>query len=38
MKRLTTLLFGLALILPSVGLAQGQTEEDKGAFISEEWE
>ena len=38
MKRLAAVLFGLALILPSAGLAQGETEEDKGAFISEEWE
>jgi F-type H+-transporting ATPase subunit a len=37
-RRLAALLFGLALILPSAGLAQGETEEDKGAFISEEWE
>ena len=38
MKRMAAVLFGLALILPSAGLAQGETEEDKGAFISEEWE
>ena len=40
MKRLVALAFGLALALPSVALAasgSGQ-EEDKGAFISEEWE
>jgi len=36
-KRLAALLFGLALVLPSVALAQ-DGEEDKGAFISEEWE
>ncbi len=38
MKRLTALLFGLALVLPSVAFAQGETEEDKGAFISDEWD
>ena len=38
MKRMAAVLLGLALILPSAGLAQGETEEDKGAFISEEWE
>ena len=38
MKRLAALLFGLALVLPSVALAQEGEEEDKGAFISEEWE
>jgi len=37
-KRLAALLFGLALVLPSVALAQEGEEEDKGAFISEEWE
>ncbi len=40
MKRLVALVFGLALALPSVALAASGTgeEEDKGAFISEEWE
>ncbi len=38
MKRLAALLFGLALVLPSVASAQEGEEEDKGAFISEEWE
>jgi F-type H+-transporting ATPase subunit a len=40
MKRLALVLCGLALVLPSLALAQdGSTEEeDKGAFISEEWE
>ncbi len=38
MKRLAALLFGLALVLPSVALAQNGEEEDKGAFISDEWE
>ena len=38
MKRLAALLFGLALVLPSVALAQEGEEEDKGAFISKEWE
>ena len=39
MKRLVSFVFLLALALPSVGLAQGETtEENKGAFISEEWE
>ncbi len=38
MKRLAALLFGLALVLPSVALAQEGEEEDKGAFISDEWE
>jgi F-type H+-transporting ATPase subunit a len=38
-KRLTVLLLGLALLMPSVALAQDETtEENKGAFISEEWE
>jgi len=39
-KRLVALVFGLALALPSVALAASGTgeEEDKGAFISEEWE
>ena len=39
MKRLAFALFGLALALPSVGLAQEPAQqEDKGAFIAEEWE
>ncbi|HEU5264254.1 MAG TPA: hypothetical protein VFU34_06420, partial [Gaiellaceae bacterium] len=39
MRRLVALLFGLALIAPSLALAQGETtDENKGAFISEEWE
>jgi len=39
MKRLLVALFGLALVLPSVALAASDTaEEDKGAFISEEWD
>ena len=38
MKRLVVLLFGVALVLPSVALAQEPEEENKGAFISEEWE
>jgi len=37
-KRLVTLVVGFALALPSVALAASGTEEDKGAFISEEWE
>jgi F-type H+-transporting ATPase subunit a len=39
-KRLIALIFGFALVLPSVALAASGTgeEEDKGAFISEEWE
>jgi F-type H+-transporting ATPase subunit a len=38
-KRLTLLLLALALLMPSVALAQDETaEESKGAFISEEWE
>jgi F-type H+-transporting ATPase subunit a len=38
-RRLVALLFGLALIVPSLALAQGETtDENKGAFISEEWE
>jgi F-type H+-transporting ATPase subunit a len=39
--RLTLLVAGLALILPAVALAQGDQateEEDRGAFIAEEWE
>ncbi|HEX2428413.1 MAG TPA: F0F1 ATP synthase subunit A [Gaiellaceae bacterium] len=40
MRRLALLLVvGAALLLPSVALAQdGTTEENKGAFISDEWE
>ena len=38
MKRLAAFLFALALVLPSVAFAQNGEEEDKGAFISEEWE
>ena len=39
MKRLVSFVFLLALVLPSVALAQGETtDENKGAFISEEWE
>jgi F-type H+-transporting ATPase subunit a len=38
MKRLALLVFGLALVLPSAALGGSGTEEDKGAFISEEWE
>jgi F-type H+-transporting ATPase subunit a len=39
MKRLLSFVFLLALVLPSVALAQGETtEENRGAFISEEWE
>ena len=38
MKRLVVLLFGVALVLPSVALAQEPEAENKGAFISEEWE
>ena len=38
MKRLVLLLFAVALVLPSVALAQEPEEENKGAFISEEWE
>jgi F-type H+-transporting ATPase subunit a len=39
-KRLALLLVvGVALLLPSVAVAQdGTTEENKGAFISDEWE
>jgi F-type H+-transporting ATPase subunit a len=37
-KRLVALLFGVALVLPSVALAQEPEKENKGAFISEEWE
>jgi F-type H+-transporting ATPase subunit a len=38
MKRIVLLVFGLALTLPSAVLAASAPEEDKGAFISEEWE
>jgi F-type H+-transporting ATPase subunit a len=38
MKRLVVLLPLLALALPATALAQGTEDEDKGAFISEEWE
>ena len=39
MRRLVALLFGLALVVPSLALAQAETtDENKGAFISEEWE
>ena len=38
MKRLVLLVFGIALALPAVAFAASGTEEDKGAFISEEWE
>jgi F-type H+-transporting ATPase subunit a len=38
MKRLVLLLVAVALVLPSVALAQEPEEENKGAFISEEWE
>jgi F-type H+-transporting ATPase subunit a len=39
-KRFALLVFGLVLTLPSAALAASGTgeEEDKGAFISEEWE
>jgi len=37
-KRLVLLVFGIALALPAVAFAASGTEEDKGAFISEEWE
>jgi len=38
-KRLALLIFAAALVLPATGLAQEPAEEeDKGAFISEEWE
>jgi F-type H+-transporting ATPase subunit a len=37
-KRLVVLVFGIALALPAVAFAASGTEEDKGAFISEEWE
>jgi F-type H+-transporting ATPase subunit a len=38
MKRLVALIPLLALVLPSVALAQGSEKENKGAFISDEWE
>jgi F-type H+-transporting ATPase subunit a len=39
MKRLAALFLGLTLVVPSVALAQTEGEtENKGAFISEEWE
>ena len=38
MKRLIVFLFGLSLVLPSVAFAASNEEEDKGAFISEEWD
>jgi F-type H+-transporting ATPase subunit a len=38
MKRLVALIPLLALALPSVALAQGSEDENKGAFISDEWE
>ena len=38
MKRLVLLVFGLALTMPAAAFAASGTEEDKGAFISEEWE
>jgi F-type H+-transporting ATPase subunit a len=38
MKRLIALIPALALALPSVALAQGSEKENKGAFISDEWE
>ena len=38
MKRLVVLLPLLALAVPSVAFAQGSKEENKGAFISDEWE
>jgi len=39
-KRLLLVLFGLAFVLPPVALAASNTgeSEDKGAFISEEWD
>jgi len=37
-RRIALLLLGLSLVLPSVALAASNEEEDKGAFISEEWE
>ena len=38
MKRLVVLLPLLALTVPSAAFAQGSKEENKGAFISDEWE
>jgi F-type H+-transporting ATPase subunit a len=38
MKRLIALIPLMALALPSVALAQGSEKENKGAFISDEWE
>ena len=38
MKRLIVFLFGVSLVLPSVAFAASNEEEDKGAFISDEWE
>jgi F-type H+-transporting ATPase subunit a len=38
MKRLAALIPLLALALPSVALAQSSEDENKGAFISDEWE
>jgi F-type H+-transporting ATPase subunit a len=38
MKRIVALVPLLALALPSVALAQGSEDENKGAFISDEWE
>ena len=38
MKRVAALVPLLALALPSVALAQGSEDENKGAFISDEWE
>jgi F-type H+-transporting ATPase subunit a len=38
MKRVVALVPLLALALPSVALAQGSEDENKGAFISDEWE
>jgi F-type H+-transporting ATPase subunit a len=38
MKRLVALIPLLALALPSVALAQGSEKENKGAFISDEWD
>jgi F-type H+-transporting ATPase subunit a len=37
-KRLTLLLLGVSLLLPATALAQDEEPENKGAFISEEWE
>jgi F-type H+-transporting ATPase subunit a len=38
MRRLVLLVFGLALALPSVAFAGSDTHQEKGAFISDEWE